>query len=63
MVRGRYYSRADLDIMLEAVAQDYQDVETTQTIVKIAFPIVVVLLQVALVWFVVRRRKANRVSS
>ena len=63
MVRGHWYSRADLDIMLELVAHDYESVKTTQTIVKIAFPIVVVLLLVALVWFVVRRRKANQVSS
>jgi hypothetical protein len=63
MVRGRWYSRADLDHMLEAVAKDYETVETTQTIVRIAFPIVVVLLLVALVWFVVRRRKVSQISS
>jgi len=63
MVQGRYYSRADLDLMLEAVAQDYEAVETTQTIFKIAFPIVLVLLLVALVWFIVRRRKASQASS
>ncbi len=64
MVRGRYYSRADLDLMLDAVAQDYEAVETTQTIFKVAFPIVVVLLLVVLVWLVVRRvrrRKASQV--
>jgi hypothetical protein len=66
MVRGRWYSRADLDLMLEAVATDYDAAETTQTVLKIAFPIVVVLLLVALVWFIVRRvrqRKGNQVSS
>jgi imidazolonepropionase-like amidohydrolase len=63
MVRGNYYSRDDLDLMLEAVAQDYETVETTQTIVKIAFPIALVLLLVALVWYVIRRRKASQVSS
>jgi mannose/fructose/N-acetylgalactosamine-specific phosphotransferase system component IID len=63
MVRGRSYSRSDLDVILEAVAKDYEAAETTQTIVKIAFPIVVVLLLVALVWFIVRRRKASQVSS
>ena len=63
MVRGRYYSRADLDFMLEAVAQDYEAVKTTRTIVRVAFPVVVVLLLVALVWFIVRRRKASQVSS
>jgi len=66
MVRGRYYSRADLDFMLEVAAEDYEAAETTQTVVKFAFPIVVVLLLAALVWFVVRRvrrRKASQVSS
>ncbi len=63
MVRGRYYTRADLDLMLEAVAKDYEAVKSTQAIVRIAFPIVVILLLVALVWFIVRRRKANQVSS
>ena len=63
MVRGRWYDRADLDIMLNAIARDYASVKTTQTIVKIAFPIVVVLLLVAVVWFVVRRRKASPVSN
>jgi len=66
MAQGRYYSRTDLDLMLEAVAQDYEAVETTQTIVKIAFTIVLVLLLAALAWFVVRqvrKRKASQVSS
>ena len=63
MVRGRYYSRADLDLMLEAVAQDYEAVKTTRTIVRVAFPIVVVLLLVVLAWFVIRRRKVSQVSS
>ena len=53
MVRGRSYSRADLDLMLDAIAQDYEEVKSTQTVVRIAFPIVVVLLLVALVWFIV----------
>ena len=55
MVRGRWYSRADLDLMLEAVAADYDAVETTQAALKIAFPIVVVLLLMALVWLIIRR--------
>ena len=66
MVRGRYYSRVDLDLILEMVAQDYEAAETTQTVVEIAFPIVVILLLVSLVWLVVRRvrrRKASQVSS
>ena len=48
------------------VAQDYEAAETTQTALEIAFPIVVVLLLVAVVWFVVRRvrrRKVSQVSS
>ena len=61
MMRARWYARADLDLILEAVANDYEAVETTLTIVRIAFPVVVVLM--VLVWFVVRRRKANQVSS
>jgi cytochrome c-type biogenesis protein CcmH/NrfF len=61
MVRGRYYDRADLDLMLELVAQDYEAVKTTQTMVEIAFPIVVVLLLAVLVWFVARRRKASHI--
>lgn len=66
MVRGRYYARADLGFMLEAVAKDYEAAETTQTVLKIAFPVVVVLLLAVLVWFVVRRvrrRKASQISS
>jgi len=59
MVRGRWYSRADLDHMLEKVAEDYEAVKTTRTIVRIVFPVMVVLLLVAVVWFVVRRRKAS----
>lgn len=62
MARGRYYSRADLDFMLDLVAQDYETVKTTQTLVKIAFPVVVVMLLVALVWFIVRRRKVSQTS-
>jgi len=41
--------------MLEAVAKDYEAAETTQSVIEIAFPVVIVLLLVALVWFVVRR--------
>jgi imidazolonepropionase-like amidohydrolase len=66
MVRGRWYSRTDLDLMLEAVAKDYEAAETTQNVLQIAFPVVVILLLVALVWFVFRwlqRRKANQISS
>ncbi len=64
MVRGRYYTRADLDLMLEAVAKDYEAAEIHPgSASEIAFPIVVILLLVALVWFIVRRRRAGQVSS
>jgi hypothetical protein len=63
MARGRYFDRTDLDSILEAVSQNYEAAETTGTVLEIAFPIVVVLLLVALVWFIVRRRKASQTSS
>jgi hypothetical protein len=66
MVRGRYFDRADLDTILDLVAQDYEKAATTQTIVEIAYPILVVLLLVVVIWIVVRnirRRKANQVPS
>jgi type III secretory pathway component EscT len=59
--------RTDLDTILEMVAQDYVAAKTNQTVVKIAFPVVVILLLVALVWFIVvrraRQRKANQIES
>jgi len=60
MVRGRWYARADLDLMLEAVVQDYEAVKTNQTIIRIAFPIVVTLLLVTLVGFFVRRVRRRK---
>jgi adenine deaminase len=59
MVRGRWYSRADLDVMLDAVAQDYEAGETTEKVVKITFSVGVALL---LVWFIVRlvRQRKSR---
>ena len=57
MVRGRWYSRADLDTMLEKVAEDYEGVKTTQVILKIAFCTVVGLLLAVASWFIVRRRR------
>jgi hypothetical protein len=61
MVRGRWYSRSDLDLMLEKVAKDFEAAESTQSVLEIAFPIVVVLLLFSLIWFVIRRRKASHV--
>jgi hypothetical protein len=46
--------------------QNYEAAKTTQTVVKIAFPIMVILLLVAVVWLIVRqvrRRKIGQVSS
>jgi len=63
VAQGRYFSRADLDQILESVAEDNEAAKTTQTVLEIAFPIVVVLLLVTLVWFIVRRRKASLISS
>jgi imidazolonepropionase-like amidohydrolase len=63
MVRGRYYDRSDLDLMLDLVVQDHEAFKTTNSIAKIAYPIVVILLIVVLVWFLVRRRKASQISS
>jgi cytosine/adenosine deaminase-related metal-dependent hydrolase len=62
MVRGRFFDRADLDQILELVAEDYEEAKSTQTAREIAFPVVMVLLLVGLVWFIVRRRKASQVS-
>jgi len=59
MVRGRYFDRADLDTILETVAKNYENMRFFETIAKIAFPVVVILLLVAVVWFLVRRRKAK----
>lgn len=60
MVRGHWYSRADLEIMLEKVAEDYEGVKTTQMILKIGFWIVVGLLLTVLSWFIVRRMRQRR---
>jgi hypothetical protein len=49
--------------MLDAVAEDYRTAETTQRVIEIAFPIVLILLLAALVWSIIRRRKASQVSS
>ena len=56
MVRGRWYSGTDLEIMLEKVAEDYDRARTTRTMLKIAFWIVVGMLSAVASWFIVRRR-------
>jgi len=60
MVRGRWYSRADSDIILENVAKDYDRIKTTETIYKIAFWVFAGLLIVVLVWFVVHRMRRRK---
>jgi hypothetical protein len=62
MVRGRWFDKADLDLMLEKVAEDYEAAEATQGVLEIAYPVVVLLL-LALVWFIIRRRKARVISN
>jgi hypothetical protein len=57
MVRGRYFDRADLDTILNLVAKDYEGFKTTWRIIRIAFPIVVILLLVGVVWIIVKRTK------
>jgi len=66
MVSGRYFDRADLDTILELVAKDYEKAATTQSLIEIAFPIVVILLLVVVIWIVVqqvRKRKSKQVTS
>ena len=60
MVRGRWFDRADLDLMLDRVAEDYEAAEATRSVLEIAFPIVVILLLVSAGWIVVRRRREGR---
>jgi adenine deaminase len=60
MVRGRWFDRADLDLMLDRVAEDYEAAEATRNMLEIAFPIVVILLLVSAGWIVVRRRREGR---
>jgi adenine deaminase len=63
MVRGRWYSRADLDVMLEKVANNYEAVKTTQTVYKIIFWIGVGLLSVVPVCYVVYRVRWRKTMS
>ncbi len=63
MAQRDYYTRADLDQMLEAVAQDNEAAESSQAIAKIVFPIMVVFLLVLVGWTVVQRvhrRKSSK---
>ena len=52
-----------VDAILELVANDYRNMSSFETIAQIVYPIVVVLLIVALVWFLIRRRKASQISN
>jgi cytosine/adenosine deaminase-related metal-dependent hydrolase len=58
MVQGRYFDRSDLDLMLSLIAEDHEGFKTNNSIAKVAYPIVVILL---LGWSISRRRKANQV--
>jgi adenine deaminase len=60
MVRGRWYSRADLDIILDKVADHYQEVETTNPAFQIIFWIGASLLGAAVLWYVVYRVRRRR---
>jgi len=60
LVQGRYFSQVDLDNILESVAKDNEATEKTQTVLEIAFPILLVLFLVALGWFVIRRVRRRK---
>jgi len=62
MVRGRWFDRTDLDAMLELIAADYTKARSTQNAIEVAFPIVIVLLMVGLVWFIVRGRRQHNTN-
>jgi len=59
MVRGVWFDRTDLDAILNAVAEDYESVMTTNSILKIGFPIVAILLLVVLAWMIVRKVRGD----
>jgi cytosine/adenosine deaminase-related metal-dependent hydrolase len=63
MVHGSYYNRSDLDLMLDLVAQDHEAFKTNNSIAKVAYPIVVILLLVGFIVRWVRRCKTNQVTS
>ena len=62
VVYGRYFDRADLDTILDLVAQDYIAYEANFAIARIVYPIVVVTLLVGLVWFFIRKARQRKAS-
>lgn len=60
MMHGSYFDRSDLDLMLDLVAQDHEAFKTNNSIGKVAYPILVILLVVGLF---IRRRRASQGSS
>lgn len=62
MVRGRYFDRSDLDLMLDLVSQDYEAFKTTISIAKVAYPIVVILFLAGVIVRRLRLRKASQAS-
>ena len=56
MVRGRYFDRSDLDLMLDLIVEDHEGFKTTNSIAKFAFPIMVILL---IAGFIIWRRRAD----
>jgi cytosine/adenosine deaminase-related metal-dependent hydrolase len=63
MVQGRYFDQSDLDLMLDLVAQDHEAFKTNNSIAKVAYPIVVVLLLAGFLVPWARRRKASQIAS
>jgi len=63
MVQGRYFDKSDLGLMLDLIAQDHESFKTNNSIAKVAYPIVVILLVAGFTVRWVRRRKASQVSS
>jgi adenine deaminase len=62
MVRGRYFDRADLDNILDLVAKDYETARIKQSVIEIAFPVVVILVLGLVVWIFIRRRQEKKAS-
>lgn len=65
MIQGHWYSRADLNVILDKVASNYESVKTTQTVYKVLFWLGVGVFSAVLAWYIyyriwrVRRRKSE----
>ena len=51
MVRGKWYSKEDLDVMLSKISQNYEGYESRKTMFRILFWIAIGLFTIALLWF------------